>query len=933
MYDAWKFVKDSFRRAFLLHLIDELKLKKEPYVEKLYTNKSEEQETKLTYNSKKFWFFIVLPWGLWLVLTIIGFCYFYEDSVIVSALCNSFVIPFALNLIYSFRFVFDELKTTKQTHALFSAEQFTECFSDILKKSLKNTNPIKRFRNWVCGTPRLDKLIIVIDNIDRCNPETTYELLSTIKTFLVNHNDLILIIPVDEGALCEHLQKRFDNRPDRSKEFLRKIFNLEVRIKPLETVELYGFASKINQTYNLGFSPDAIDIISKEYASNPRRIIQFFNNARTEWDIIVQRIKEFSEQDIELAKNAMCKLLIIREEWPFYYEQIRKAPEKLLVGQYNTKTSDKNIDALNVFLKSTEFYPLLRDESKLNKIISNNTMFDDLPIQTLTDLKSLDIKQVANFVEKSDDNQSKIIKYIEKELTNSLRRDITGTSASLFKFILQLNGVVEGISNPNNIRLKNVLKGHICPIISTMLDKTPVEDFVDDLTCYINTLIQSGQTYLFTEIMNDCILPTIKLPNNSDEYEPTNTDWLYAQLIKGIVDKTLFNKYKESFCAWKLYIPDDLIDINDITKSDLQHFITDDFQEQLINRMSLANDNETTNLKTVTYLLSSYKQSSALIKKVFNQLNQIYPNYAVGQKSRSVKLLNSILPALQNTKPQNFVSEIASLILKLLSYRQYGYNIASNETYADKDECIKMMELLCKILNFTLDKNISHNVSNELNNTLMSYLKILVTRTTDLQSDLLALIKTHVTNPNAAKWRLADLIFGKKTYNEDYCYIVKHIVTWHFIETDKTSPDYWCIKDDLLAKELQNLLLEFKTIESTRKILLTDLITYLTDERKNCVRHVMQTLNDSAIIDNLPDIAKKIALQHIYENLEAYESDTHMLKLIAQNADAEIIKDLVENVILKKMIAPDTKAIALDVFECIPKTKASKYRQKINALK
>jgi len=352
IYDAWKFVNDSFRRAFLLHLVDSLTLSKTPYMDKFYTTISEDKEIKVAYNSRKFWLFTIFPWVL--CLGSIGSLWYWgkSDSTILKII-YTIITPFITLVINSLGKVFDELKITKQTPAIFLAEQFTDCFSDILNKSLKKTNFITRLYNWVIGSPSCDKLVIVIDNIDRCSAETTYELLSTIKTFLINHDNLIFVIPVDELALCEHLQERFGNSSMRAKEFLRKIFNLEIRIKSLETVELYDFANKTNQDYNLGFSPDAIDIISKEYASNPRRIIQFFNNAKAEWDIIYQRLQDFSDTDIELAKNTMCKLLIIREEWDFYYNQIRQDSSKLLSGTYSGPENKKIISALNIFLKST----------------------------------------------------------------------------------------------------------------------------------------------------------------------------------------------------------------------------------------------------------------------------------------------------------------------------------------------------------------------------------------------------------------------------------------------------------------------------------------------------------------------------------------------------------------------------------------------------
>ena len=74
-------------------------------------------------------------------------------------------------------------------------------------------------------------------------------------------------------------------------------------------------------------------------------------------------------------------------------------------------------------------------------------------------------------------------------------------------------------------------------------------------------------------------------------------------------------------------------------------------------------------------------------------------------------------------------------------------------------------------------------------------------------------------------------------------------------------------------------------------------------------------------------------MQHIYTNLQEYESDTMMLKLVAQNADVETIKNLVESILLKKMLSPDTKEIALEIFNSIPRNKSTKYRRKINALK
>lgn len=931
VYDAWKFVKDSFRRAFLLHLVDSLKLDKTPYMDKFYTTISEDKEIKVVYNSRKFWLFTVFPWVLCLG-SIVGLWIWGKEDSNTIKIINTILMPFIALIINSLGKVFDELKITKQTPAIFSAEQFTDCFADILEQSLKQTNLIQKLNNWVKGKHTFDKLVVVIDNIDRCSADSTYELLSTIKTFLINHNNLILVIPVDETALCEHLQTRFDNNSQRAKEFLRKIFNLEIRIKPLEVVELYDFANKINQDYHLGFSSDAIDIISKEYASNPRRIIQFFNNAKTEWDIISQNLQDFSVADVELAKNTMCKLLIIREEWDFYYNQIRQDPNKLVAGIYSGQENKKSIDKLNIFLKSTEFYPVITDESKLTKIISNNKLFDDLPIKTTADLQSLDIKNVVEFIKQSEYNESKVIKYLEKQLTISFGRQTYGVAASLFKFILQINKNTGGFLPLNNVILKTVLKGHITQIILPILEKGHDAEFNKDLVMYINMLNDSRNTYLFTEIMEYCIIPSIKMPDFPKNHTISQTDLLYADLIKDVKNKKLFNKYRQEFSTWKQYIPNDVVDINDIPIDDLKYFITDDLQQKFIDNISWEND-KTTYLQTNIHLLKGYKQDNTVVKQLFTKLAAVYPEYNVGQKSRSIKLLNETLQVLKVIDYKNYDDAVYSLIMRLLQSSYYNRSIINNEIYADTDEYVKIIDLFCNILNYTLHKNIKSNKAEELNKFLVNSLQTLSSKSSELPSLLLASITKHIANANASVWKLSDLVFGTKNYNTDYLNIMRSMVSWYYSNRDKSSSDYWCISDNKLSAEIQRFLPKLKTEDTATKQSLIDLVDYLSKERENAVKMAFQAIADHSIIANLPSKTKNIALQFIYSNLGNYESDIPMLKLVAQNADKDVLDDLVNNILLKKMVDSATKNDALQVFESIPKSKAIKYKKKMNALK
>lgn len=48
----------------------------------------------------------------------------------------------------------------------------------------------------------LERLVVVIDNIDRCPSDLAYQMLTDVKTFLSNEKyNLVFIVPVDDEAL------------------------------------------------------------------------------------------------------------------------------------------------------------------------------------------------------------------------------------------------------------------------------------------------------------------------------------------------------------------------------------------------------------------------------------------------------------------------------------------------------------------------------------------------------------------------------------------------------------------------------------------------------------------------------------------------------------------------------------------------------------
>ena len=241
-YDAWKYANDSFRRMFLLKVQQELKMHQTPEMQRFYQSEIIEKERKFKVSTR----------GLVVVCLVLLVILFVINAF--TKINNEWKITLtSLVTLGSFIFAlingcFYDLKLTINKPALFAPEQFEACIKQMMSKCLAKNNWFKtQLLNAVefvtadeTSIKNIDKLIIVIDNIDRCHSDMAYQLLTDIKTFLSDAEyNLVFIVPVDDEALKKHLFRKWNkNGSDEQdinkekEEFLRKFFNITMRIKP-----------------------------------------------------------------------------------------------------------------------------------------------------------------------------------------------------------------------------------------------------------------------------------------------------------------------------------------------------------------------------------------------------------------------------------------------------------------------------------------------------------------------------------------------------------------------------------------------------------------------------------------------------------------------------------------------------------------------------
>ncbi|MFC1510566.1 P-loop NTPase fold protein, partial [Candidatus Omnitrophota bacterium] len=470
IYDAWKYSKDSFRRMFLFEVQDKLGFEREDLMDRFYSYKAKEIGSKSKLNWSYFWLMALFAIGI----AIISFNFIPVNN-------KNLILPVAVFMGFlSFVAVFlknslTELKISVEEPYIFAPEQFEDCFKHMVCESFVKTSFVKELVKslrslWVKGdvhVANLEQLVIVIDNIDRCHNEMAYDLLTNIKNFLGNFKNVVFVIPVDAGALKKHIiaSSKKEEFSEDAEEFLRKFFNVVIRMKPLKSLDLHDFSEKLIQKYRLNFKKETLDIISKDYATNPRRIIQLFNNLQVELENSFAGIKGFEE--------AICKILVIKEEWPDFFKVVcgdSKVLKKKVVELEKNEVINKifkDCPKLKAFLNKTYSFTSSVDSAIINKILFNNDSFDGLPDDLKVAIAGGTMEEVYKWLRDGQESVNEtalmlLLKYLFNEMEQEIGNSRVSDSffISLNAFLNVFDKYMQDVGAHDLNRLHNII--HLC---------------------------------------------------------------------------------------------------------------------------------------------------------------------------------------------------------------------------------------------------------------------------------------------------------------------------------------------------------------------------------------------------------------------------------------------------------------------------------------
>jgi len=206
-----------------------------------------------------------------------------------------------------------------------SADQFERRFEDLLARA------------------NAARVVIVLDDLDRCEPDTVVRMLNSIKAFLEptfervpsagrpGLKSPVFVIPCDPEAIRNHLMAARGSLITDVDEYLRKFFNATMRVTPSLDIEMRTLVERELDALELavGASPAQRDglvtVVVSAFRKNPRRVKQFLNDVSMKRLLLHEREKGGEiNPPISSQLAFLAKITAIQEEWPDAYRLIEQ---------------------------------------------------------------------------------------------------------------------------------------------------------------------------------------------------------------------------------------------------------------------------------------------------------------------------------------------------------------------------------------------------------------------------------------------------------------------------------------------------------------------------------------------------------------------------------------------------------------------------------
>lgn len=221
------------------------------------------------------------------------------------------------------------------------------------------------------------RLVIFIDDLDRCLPDRVIEVLEDLKLVL-NVPRCVFVLGADRELIQRGIQviyKGFHmgdaDLEGTEKDYLDKIVQLQFNLPPATRSQIAEYVTGLEAEPDL---VDFVDIIADGLNNNPRRIKQFLNEYSLQRHLAAQS-GLLNEDHPQLNNALLAKWLILGRAWTKEFTQISRYPGLLRrLERIATTTDERERQSL---LESSPLLRQYQDKHDLLDFLALDPLFGD----------------------------------------------------------------------------------------------------------------------------------------------------------------------------------------------------------------------------------------------------------------------------------------------------------------------------------------------------------------------------------------------------------------------------------------------------------------------------------------------------------------------------------------------------------------------------
>jgi hypothetical protein len=286
-------------------------------------------------------------------------------------------------------------KAVEQAHANVGEEDYVGGIAAILQREratiyrehIRSLDQFHRslkqlVKEWIIDADL--RLVIFIDDLDRCLPEQAVGVLEAIKVFL-DMQGCIFVLGVDREIIERGIRVRYKefaldaNRtaplPIGERDYLEKIVQVPFELPPLDETEIELFLNARLQGV-VDLSPDdskrIATIMTAGLLRNPRKVKRTFNTLRLHLALATARKRQ-------APPALLAKLVVIQSSFAEVYERVVRAPTLLK----DLEAAARDLQGQNI---DNDIKSLVTDNPRLDRMLFHEPFFAQLDDEELNNL-------------------------------------------------------------------------------------------------------------------------------------------------------------------------------------------------------------------------------------------------------------------------------------------------------------------------------------------------------------------------------------------------------------------------------------------------------------------------------------------------------------------------------------------------------------------